>query len=272
MIYYKTESEIEKIRQSNLLVSKTLAEVCKHVEPGVTTATLDKIAEEYIRDNGGEPAFLGYRGFPKSLCTSINSVVVHGIPSDEVLMDGDIVSVDCGVLMNGFYGDTAFTFPVGEVKKEIMDLLLSTRESLYLAIEKIVPGNRIGDISYMIQSHNESRNYSVVRELVGHGIGKNLHEEPEVPNYGRRGNGPKLKKGLVICIEPMINLGTKNVRQENDGWTIRTRDNQPSAHYELAVAVDDEGADVLSSFEYIENVLREKNPGSELIKKGRQNG
>lgn len=258
MIHLKTAEEIELLRQSSLLVGKTLAAVAREISEGVSTIALDKVAEEFIRDNGGVPAFKGYRGFPGSLCISVNSQVVHGIPGKYELKSGDIISVDCGVKMNGYYGDSAFTFPVGEVKQDILDLLRVTKESLYKGIEKSVAGNRMGDVSEAIQSHAEKHGYGVVRELVGHGVGKNLHEEPEVPNYGRRGSGPKLAAGLVIAIEPMINMGTKNVKQHSDGWTITTGDGKPSAHYEHTIAVGSNKADILSSFEEVEQVLKER--------------
>ncbi len=259
MIFLKSEEEIELLRISNQIVAKTLAEVAKIVAPGVTTAQLDKIADEFIRDNGAVPGFLGYGGFPKSICTSVNEQVVHGIPSDKtVLKDGDIVSVDIGAYINGFHGDSAYTFCVGEVKPEILALMKATKESLYKGIENAVEGKRLGDISSSIQVYCEERGYSVVRELVGHGVGKDLHESPEVPNYGRRGNGPILKSGMTIAIEPMINLGKKNIIFENDGWTVRTIDRKPSAHFEHSVAIRRGKADILSSFEYIEEVLGER--------------
>ncbi|KPL20257.1 MAG: methionine aminopeptidase [Bacteroides sp. SM1_62] len=244
---------MELLRASNLLVSRTLAEVGKAIKPGVNTLKLDKIAEEYLRDHGGIPGFLGYNGFPATLCTSRNDEVVHGIPSARELKDGDILSVDCGVKLHGYFGDSAYTFPVGEPSEDYRSLMVQTRESLFKGIEVAVAGNRLGDIGYAIQSHAEKAGYSVVREMVGHGLGKNLHEEPEVPNYGRRGSGIKLKEGMVICIEPMINMGTRFIEQDKDGWTIRTTDRKPSAHYELAVAITKGEADVLSTFEYIEN-------------------
>ncbi|MCB2194679.1 MAG: type I methionyl aminopeptidase [Bacteroidetes bacterium] len=258
MLVYRSEEEIEILRRNNLLVSKTLAEVAKLIKPGVTTLELDKRAEEFIRDHGAVPGFLGYGGFPNTLCTSVNDQVVHGIPSDYVLKDGDIISVDCGTYMDGYYGDTAYTFPVGEVSEEVMKLLRTTKESLFKGIENAIVGKRVGDIGYAVQYHAENAGYSVVREMVGHGLGKNMHESPEVPNYGRRGRGVKLNKGLVICIEPMINLGEKYIRQENDGWTIRTVDGKPSAHYELAVVVDKEKADILSTFDYIEEITKNR--------------
>lgn len=255
MIYFKTEEEIELIRESSLLVGKTLAEIAKHIKPGVKTIVLDKIAEEFIRDNGAVPGFKGYKGFPKTLCMSINEQVVHGIPGERILQNGDIVSIDCGVKKNGFFGDSAYTFAVGDVKEEILLLMKRTKESLYKGIEVTVAGKRVGDIGFEIQNYVEGFGYSVVRDLVGHGLGKNLHEKPEIPNYGKRGSGAKLKEGMVLAIEPMINLGTKNVVQENDGWTIRTADRLPSAHYEHDIAVKKGKADILSTFEFIEQVL-----------------
>lgn len=258
MINYKSDREIEIIRENNLLVSKTLAEVAKYIAPGIATKKLDIIAEEFIRDNGAEPGFKGYNGFPNTLCTSVNSEVVHGIPSDYELMEGDIISVDCGVKSNGFYGDSAFTFPVGEIDDDVKRLLKYTREGLEKGVEKAVHGNRLRDISFAVQKHAESAGFSVVREMVGHGLGRNLHEKPEVPNYGNRNQGIKLKKGLVICIEPMINMGMKNITQDPNGWTIRTVDNKPSAHFEYAVAIDREKADVLTTFQFIDEILKNK--------------
>ncbi len=260
MILYKTAEEIELIRESNQLVSKTLAEVGKHIAPGVSTEKLDQIAETFIRDHGAVPGFLGYQAYPKTLCTSVNAQVVHGIPSHKVILEeGDMISVDCGVVMNEFYGDTAFSFQVGEVKDEVRRLLTITRECLQKGVEQAVEGKRVGDVGYAVQQHAESNGYSVVREMVGHGLGRHLHEAPEVPNYGRRGTGPKLKKGMVICIEPMINLGRRQISQEADGWAIRTADNKPSAHFEWAVAVDKGKADVLSTFDYIDKELNKLN-------------
>ncbi|MCB9335387.1 MAG: type I methionyl aminopeptidase [Flavobacteriales bacterium] len=257
-IYYKTEEEIELIRESSLLVGKTLAEVAKIIEPGVTTLQLDKIAEEFIRDNGADPGFLGMYDFPNTLCTSLNEAVVHGIPNDKPLQNGDIISVDCGVLKNGFYGDVAYTFEVGEVSDEVKRLLEVTKECLNRAIEVAVAGNRLGDIGYAVQSHAEENGYGVVRELVGHGLGRNLHEAPEVPNYGKRGNGLTLKEGMVLAIEPMINMGVRNVIQASDGWTIVTKDNLPSAHFEHDVAIRKGKAEVLSTHKFIEEVLKNK--------------
>jgi len=258
MIYYKTKEEIEIQRESCLLVGKTLAEVAKLIKPGVTTAYLDKIAEEFIRDNGAIPGFKGLYDCPSTLLTSVNDAVVHGLPTDKPLENGDIVSVDCGVLMNEFYGDSAYTFQIGEVSEEIKKLLEVTKESLTFAIQNAVAGKRIGDIGYAVQSHAEANGYGVVREMVGHGLGKKLHEKPEVPNYGRRGKGLMLKEGLVIAIEPMINMGTKDIKQDKDGWTIKTKDGKPSAHFEHDVVVMKGKADVLSTFDYIEEVLNNK--------------
>jgi methionyl aminopeptidase len=255
-LYYKTKEEIELIRESSLLVAKALAEVAKVIKPGITTLALDRIAYEFISDHQAVPAFLKYNGFPNSLCISVNSQVVHGIPGKYELKDGDIVSVDCGVVKNKFFGDSAYTFPIGNVTPEVLKLLKVTKESLYKGIEQSIAGRRLGDVGEAIQSHAESNGFSVVRELVGHGVGKNLHEAPEVPNYGKKGSGLKLEEGLVIAIEPMINLGKKAVTQDNDGWTIRTADNKPSAHFEHTIAVGKDKADILSSFEYIEEALK----------------
>lgn len=255
MIPLKTEEEIEIQRQSSLLVGKTLAEVAKLIRPGITTKKLDQVAETFIRDHGAVPGFKGYGGFPATLCISVNDEVVHGIPGDRILKNGDIASVDCGTLMNGFYGDSAYTFPVGDVDVEILKLLERTKESVYHGIEQAVAGKRIGDIGNAVQTYCEEFGYSVVRDLVGHGVGRNLHEKPEVPNYGKRGSGAKLKAGMVLAIEPMINLGRKEVIQDPDGWTIRTADSKPSAHYEHNVAIRNGKADVLSTFEDIEKVL-----------------
>lgn len=256
MIQYKSDEQIELIRESSLLVGKTLAEVAKLIKPGINPIELDRRAEEFIRDQQAIPAFKGYGGsFPNSLCLSVNDVVVHGIPAKEVLKDGDVISVDCGVLKNGYYGDSAYTFEVGEVAPEVSQLLRVTKESLYKAIEKAVVGNRIGDVGFAVQEHAEKHGYGVVKELVGHGIGQHLHEKPEVPNYGRRGTGLKLMEGLVIAIEPMINLGKAAIWQLNDGWTIKTKDGLASAHFEHTIAVRKGKADILSSFEFVEEVL-----------------
>lgn len=258
MIYLKTDEEIELMRVANRLVGATLAEVAKEIAPGVTTLQLDRIAEEYIRAQGGTPLFKGFNGFPNSLCISVNEQVVHGIPGNYTLKEGDIVSVDCGARVNGYCGDSAYTFEVGEVAPEVKRLLSTTREALYEGIAQAVDGKRIGDIAYAVQTYCESRGYSVVRELVGHGIGREMHEAPEVPNYGKRGYGPLLKTGMCIAIEPMINMGKRNVKAEKDGWTIRTADRRPSAHFEHTVAVRPGKADILSTFEMIEEVLISK--------------
>lgn len=258
MIYLKTAEEIELLRESNVLVCKTLAELAKIIKPGITTAYLDQIAEEFIRDNGATPAFKGYGGFPASICTSVNEQVVHGIPSDKVVLkDGDIISVDCGTYKNKFVGDSAYTFEVGNVSDEVKRLLQTTKESLFKGIEKAVEGNRVGDIGNAVQTYCEERGYSVVREMEGHGVGHVMHEEPGVPNYGRRGSGVMLKTGMTICIEPMINLGRKEIMFGRDGWTTCTRDKKPSAHFENAVAVARGKADILSDFSIIEKVLDE---------------
>jgi methionyl aminopeptidase len=259
MIFLKSDEEIELLRISNQIVAKTLAEVAKIIKPGVSTIQINNLADEFIRDNGAVPNFLNYNGFPYSVCTSVNEQVVHGIPSDKVILeDGDIVSVDCGALINGFHGDSAYTFCVGDVKPEIIDLLRTTKESLYKGIEQAEEGHRLGDVGNAIQSYCEERGYSVVREMVGHGIGRNMHEAPEVPNYGRKGNGIMLKSGMVICIEPMINLGKRHLVFEKDGWTTRTLDRKSSAHFEHAIAIRRGKADILSGFEYIEQVLGNK--------------
>lgn len=249
---YKTEDEIELIRESSLLVGKTLAELAQHVRPGQTTLALDKMAYEFIHDHGGIPGFLDYNGFPNSICASVNSAVVHGLPGKTPLQDGDILSLDIGVVKNGFWGDSAYTFGVGKVSKEAQKLMDVTKQCLLLAIEQAVAGKRIGDIGFAVQNWAETHNYGVVRDLVGHGVGKNLHEAPEVPNYGKRGQGMVLHEGLVIAIEPMINMGTKNVKQMKDGWTIQTADGKPSAHFEHTLVIRKDKAEVLSSFEMIE--------------------
>ena len=251
----KTDEEIELLRRAGELVSRTLGELKKHIVPGVTTKALDKVAETFIRDNKAVPGFLGYGGFPATLCVSVNDEVVHGIPSSRELKEGDIVSVDCGVVLNGYNGDSAYTFAVGEVAPEVKQLMSVTRQSLFNAIEKAVAGNRIGDISFAVQDYVTGYRYGVVRELVGHGIGRKLHESPEVPNFGRRGSGVKLLPNMVFCIEPMINMGTAEIRQMNDGWTVKTADGLPSAHFELTVAVKKGKADVLSTFSYIEDQI-----------------
>ena len=260
MIYYKTKAEIELIRESALLVGKTIAEVAKFIKPGITTLELDNIAFQFIADHGAVPSFKDYRGYPFTACISVNDAVVHGFPSKDPLMEGDIISFDVGVFKNGFHGDSAYTFAIGNVDPAILQLMRVTKESLYLGIEKAIAGNRVGDISFAIQDHTEKRNgYGVVRELVGHGLGRSLHEDPQVPNYGKRGSGPKMQEGMVIAIEPMINLGVKDVYYEDDGWTVRTKDNKASAHYEHTVCVKKGKADILSSFDDIERA-EQSNP------------
>ena len=265
MIFLKTEEEIELLRQANLLVGRTLAEVAKLIEPGVTTRQLDSVAEEFIRDHGAIPTFKGFPNFeagqpafPGSLCVSVNETVVHGIPNDEPLKEGDIVSVDCGTYLNGFCGDSAYTFCVGEVSEDVKELLRVTKEALYLGIEQAVVGKRVGDIGNAVQQHCERHGYGVVREFTGHGVGHEMHEDPAVPNYGRRGNGAKLKKGMVIAIEPMITMKRREIVWEDDGWGVRTVDRKPAAHFEHTVAVGTSKADILSSFEFVEEVLRNK--------------
>jgi methionyl aminopeptidase len=255
MIYLKTDEEIELMREANQLVAKTLGELAKHIKPGVSTLHLDKVAETFIRDHGATPAFLGYEGFPNALCTSVNDEVVHGIPSEQVILqDGDIISIDCGTVLNGFVGDSAYTFSVGEVSDDIKRLLRTTKEALYAGIAQARVGNRVGDISHTVQSYCEQRNTSVVRELVGHGCGREMHESPEVPNYGKRGNGPLLRSGMCICIEPMINQGGKQVVFDPDGWTVRTKDHKYSAHFEHCIAIRPKGPQILSTFDYIEEI------------------
>ncbi len=256
MIFYKTEEEIELIRESAQILGKAHGEVAKHVKAGIKTKDLDKIAEEFIADHGAKASFKGYNGFPATLCISTNEVVVHGFPSEYELKDGDIISIDCGVFYKGFHSDSAYTYPVGEISPETLSLLKATKESLYKGIEEAKFGNRIGDVAYAVQNYVEDRGYTVVRELVGHGLGRNLHEGPEVPNYGKRGRGPKLNEGLVIAIEPMVNLGVRNIVQESDGWTIRTRDRQPSAHYEHTIAIFKDRTEILTTHKYIEEVVK----------------
>ena len=258
MIYLKTNDEIELLRENNILVSQTLAEVGKHIKPGITTKELDRIAEDFIRAHGAIPSCLGYEGYPAATCISVNEQVVHGIPSDYVIKEGDIVSVDLCTFMKGFNGDSAYTFAVGEIDEEVRRLLEVTKEALYKGTAQAKVGNRVGDISAAVQEYAESFGYGVVRELEGHGVGRKMHEAPGVPNFGARGRGPLLKEGMVICIEPMINMGTKAVVFERDGWTVRTKDNKPSAHFEFAVAIRRDGADVLTDFNIIEQALNTK--------------
>ena len=254
MIHYKTDSEVEIIRESAVILGKAHGEVARLIKPGVKTKDLDKIAEEFILDHGGKPSFKGYNGFPYTLCISMNENVVHGFPGEYQLVEGDILSIDCGVLYKGFHSDSAYTYPVGRVSEEVSDLLKVTKESLYVGIDASRSGQRIGDVGFAIQNHVEGHGYSVVRELVGHGVGKNLHESPEVPNFGKRGKGMKLKSGLVIAIEPMVNMGKRNVVQEADGWTIRTKDRMPSAHFEHTIAIFSDRTEVLTTHKYIEEV------------------
>lgn len=258
MIYLKTPDEINQMRSSATLVSQTLGEVAKWIEPGVTTLKLDTIAREFIRDNGGKPACLGYEGFPGTLCIEVNDVIVHGFPSNYVLREGDIIGIDTVVEKDGFMGDSCYTFPVGEVDAAILNLCRTTKESLYVGIEACRPGKRIGDIANAIQTYCEHRNYSVVREMCGHGIGRDMHESPEVPNYGRRGIGPVIRNGMCICIEPMINMGSRNIIIDRDGWTCRTRDHKPSAHYEHTLAIVDDKVEILTTFDYVEEVLQDR--------------
>ena len=255
MIYLKTNEEIELLRENNLLVSQALAEVGKHIKPGITTKELNRIAEDFIRSHGAIPSFLGYEGYPASACISVNEQVVHGIPSDYVIKEGDIVSVDLGTFMKGFNGDSAYTFAVGAIADDVRQLLEVTKEALYKGTAQAKAGNRVGDISAAVQEYAESFGYGVVRELEGHGLGRKMHEAPGVPNYGMRGRGPLLKEGMVICIEPMITMGNRAIVFERDGWTVRTRDRKPAAHFEFAVAIRKDGPDVLTDFGIIENAL-----------------
>jgi methionyl aminopeptidase len=265
MIHYKTPEEVALIKKSSLLVCATLAEVAKHIRPGIPALQLDKIAEEYIRDHHAEPAFKGYRGFPSTLCFSVNQQVVHGIPDQREIQEGDVLSIDTGVKLDGWFGDSAYSFAVQGISEPVEQLLTATNTSLFLGIEKAKSGNRIGDISYAIQHYIErQKGYHIVRELVGHGVGKSLHEDPEVPNYGNRGTGTKLQPGMVIAIEPMVNLGTRKVVQLRDGWTIETKDKSVSAHYELMVAIWKDHSETLNSFEPIETEVA-KNSNLKLI-------
>lgn len=259
MIYLKTDEEIELLREADLVVARTLGEVAKWIAPGITTRKLDQIAEDYIRSQGCTPGFKGLYGFPATLCLSVNEVVVHGIPGNYALEDGDIISVDCGaVTPAGFNGDSTYTFCVGEVSDEVKRLLRVTKESLYEGIKQAVPGNRIGDIGHAVQQYAEKNGYSVVREMCGHGVGRKLHEDPDVPNYGRRGTGPLIRNGMCIAIEPMINMGSKNIVVERDGWTTRTKDRKPAAHFEHSIAIHHGKPDILSSFEYVKQVLGDR--------------
>jgi len=258
MIHYKTAQEIQVIKESAQILGKAHAEVAKAIKPGVKTKNLDKIADQYIQDHGGWPSFKNYHGFPSALCISVNDVVVHGFPSEYELKETDIISVDCGVKYKGFHSDSAYTYPLEGVSSEVLKLLDRTYESLHLGIAQAKAGNRIGDVSHAVQSYVEQFGYGVVRELVGHGVGKDLHEDPEVPNYGKRGKGAKIVEGMVFAIEPMINMGTKNVVQEKDGWTIRTNDHKPSAHFEHMVAIFENKTEVVTTHEYIEDSYKYK--------------
>src|ERR1700744_1988003 len=258
-ISYKSAEEIELIRESSLLVSKTLGEIAKIIRPGIQTIQLNKLAETFIRDNGGVPAFLNYHGFPFSLCISMNDQVVHGFPGKRELVEGDLVSVDCGVKLNGYIGDSAYTFAIGEVSDQTKKLMRITMECLDMGVARAIVGNRVGDIGYIVQEHAERNGFGVVKELVGHGVGRDLHEKPEGPNYGKRGSGVKLEEGMVIAIEPMINAGKARVKFWDDGWTVSTSDGKPSCHYEHTVAVKKGKPDILSTFSFVDNVLKEKN-------------
>src|SRR6476619_7296344 len=253
MIHYKNNEEVELMRESALLVSKTLSEVARLLKPGITTLSIDLFIAGFLQDNKAVPSFLNYHGYPYNSCISVNDVVVHGFPGAYELKEGDIVSVDIGVYKNGFHGDHAYTFMIGKPSDEVIQLVRVTKESLFKGIEKAIAGNRVGDISFAIQEHTEKKHgYGVVRELVGHGLGRNLHEDPQVPNYGKRGQGPKIKEGLVLAIEPMINMGKKDILNDSDGWTIRTKDHKPSAHYEHTICIRKEKADILSNYTPIE--------------------
>lgn len=258
MIYLKTPEEIQKVSSACDLVSRTLGEVARWIQPGVTTHRLDTIAREYILDNGGKPACLGYGGFPATLCIEVNDTIVHGFPSTYTLREGDIIGIDTVVELDGYNGDTCYTFPVGDIAPDVMQLLVTTKEALYKGIEAARPGRRIGDISNAVQTYCEHRGYSIVREMTGHGIGRKMHEDPMIPNYGRRGIGPLIKNGMCLCIEPMINLGSRNVVIEADGWTCRTKDRKPSAHYEHTVAIIDDRTDILTTFDYVEQALGDR--------------
>lgn len=259
MIFLKTDEEVEILREANKILGMTYGEIAKVIAPGISTAQLDKIAHDFICDHGGIPACLGYEGYPATLCTSVNEQVVHGIPSEDVILkEGDIISVDSAVLWNGFHADSAYTFPVGEISEERMRLLRTTKECLELGIEQAIVGRRLGDVSFAIQNHAERAGYQVVREFVGHGIGRDMHEDPEVCNYGRRGNGLVLKSGMTLAIEPMVMSGRRNVIIEDDGWTARAADRKPAAHYELSVCVRNGKADILSTFDYIKEAMGER--------------
>ncbi len=257
MILVKTEEEIELIRQSNLLLGKLHGELAKHIKPGIKTIELDKLAYEFILDNGGKPSFLNYRGYPNTLCISVNDVVIHGIPGDYEIKEGDLVSIDCGIELNGYHSDSAFSYAVGEVSPEVWELMKRTKEALFKGIEQAKAGNRVGDIGYAVEHHVKQYGFSVVREMTGHGVGRYLHEDPAIPNYGRRGQGKRLKERMTIAIEPMVNMGTHKIYIEKDGWTVRTLDGKPAAHYELSIAIRNGDADILSTFKYIYEAIKE---------------
>ncbi len=257
MILVKTEEEIELIRKSNLLLGKLHGELAKHIKPGVKTIELDKLAYEFILDNGGKPSFLNYRGYPNTLCISVNDVVIHGIPGNYEIKEGDLVSIDCGIELNGYHSDSAFSYAVGEVSSEVWELMKRTKEALFKGIEQAVAGNRVGDIGYAVEHHVKQYGFSVVREMTGHGVGRYLHEDPAIPNYGRRGQGKRLKERMTIAIEPMVNMGTHKIYIERDGWTVRTLDGKPAAHYELSIAVRNGEADILSTFKYIYEAIKQ---------------
>ncbi len=257
MVIIKSDEEIELMRQSNLLLGKLHAELARHLKPGIKTIELDKIAYEFILDHGGRPSFLNYRGYPNTLCISVNDVVIHGIPGDYVIKEGDLVSIDCGIELNGYHSDSAFSYAVGEVSPEVWELMKRTKEALYKGIEQARPGNRVGDIGYAIENYVKQFGFSVVREMTGHGVGRYLHEDPAVPNYGRRGHGKRLKPGMTLAIEPMINMGKSDIYIEKDGWTVRTVDGKPAAHYEHSVAITKNGPDILSTFKYIYEAINE---------------
>jgi len=258
MIFLKTPDQIQQMQSSSDLVSRTIGEVARWIQPGVTTHRLDTIAREFIHDNGGRPACLGYGGFPGTLCIEVNETVVHGFPSNYALREGDIIGIDTVVEKDGFMGDSCYTFAVGEVDPKVMDLLRTTKESLYVGVAAIHEGKRVGDIANAIQMYCEARHYTIVREMCGHGIGKDMHEDPEVPNYGRRGTGPVIRSGMVFCVEPMVNMGSRNIVIESDGWTCRTKDRKPSAHYEHTIAVLDGQVHVLTTFDYIKEALGDR--------------
>ncbi len=264
-IFYKTDEDLAIIKDNGNILGRCHGEIAKRIKPGVTTSELDSLAQAFIQDHDAIPSFLDYNGFPAALCISINDAVVHGIPDNYALQNGDIVSIDCGVFKNNFHADSAYTYPIGEVKSSVLDLLENTKESLYIGIEQATKGKRLQDIGFAIQQHAKKKGYSIVRELTGHGVGKNLHENPEVPNYGRRSQGMRLQNNLVLAIEPMINMGKRNVYEDSDGWTIRTRDKKPSAHFEHTIAIKDYKAEILTTFKYIEEIFPDKKPQKNLL-------